>query len=397
MANERGDADDGVEAQPTNLVCVVGGTPAVVTETIYALAVAPALEDAEASESDRSGAAFRRPAADIQRLTAVTTTVGREKLQETLAGALDRMARDYPDAADRLPKIPERMVYAIPKSDSGEPLSDVRTTDDSAAMADRLDEVIRRRTADEEPALHVSLAGGRKTMGYFAGHAMIFHGRRQDRLSHVLVSEDAESSPEFMYPTPDRRMMKTYDGTDFDASEQEVDLHELPFVRLRGRDAARDEMPTTFRAVVEAVQAELDENDRLEVNLDSGRITYGETSLQLTAKRAALFAAIVVYEVAGEPKGATDLVDASSFGPVQLMQTLYDDAFHGESTFSPPSKTSIRTKVSRLRQYLRQKKLSEVEAEFVGPTSGPDGYRLELASDRIDIVDSEGLLDGFFD
>ena len=55
--------------------------------------------------------------------------------------------------------------------------------------------LIRAFTADPESALHVSIAGGRKTMGFFLGYALSLYGRAQDKLSHVLVSPPFESSP----------------------------------------------------------------------------------------------------------------------------------------------------------------------------------------------------------
>jgi CRISPR-associated protein (TIGR02584 family) len=48
--------------------------------------------------------------------------------------------------------------------------------------------------------LHVSIAGGRKSMGFFAGYAFSLFGRTQDRLSHVLVNDPFESFPDFYFP-----------------------------------------------------------------------------------------------------------------------------------------------------------------------------------------------------
>ena len=46
---------------------------------------------------------------------------------------------------------------------------------------------MREITADPQASLHVSIAGGRKTMGFYVGYALSLFGRAQDRLSHVLV------------------------------------------------------------------------------------------------------------------------------------------------------------------------------------------------------------------
>jgi hypothetical protein len=92
---------------------------------------------------------------------------------------------------------------------------------------------VRGLTADPGSALHVSLAGGRKTMGYYAGYALSLFGRAQDRLSHVLVSEPFEQSWNFFYPTPYSRVIETKDGKLADTRDARVTLAEVPFVRLR--------------------------------------------------------------------------------------------------------------------------------------------------------------------
>jgi hypothetical protein len=79
----------------------------------------------------------------------------------------------------------------------------------------------------------VSLAGGRKTMGYYAGYALSLYGRAQDRLSHVLVTEPFEQSWNFFYPTPYPRVIETKDNKLADTQTAQVTLAEVPFVRLR--------------------------------------------------------------------------------------------------------------------------------------------------------------------
>ena len=51
-------------------------------------------------------------------------------------------------------------------------------------------------------SLHVSIAGGRKTMGFYVGYALSLFARDQDRLSHVLVPPSLESRQDFFYPPP---------------------------------------------------------------------------------------------------------------------------------------------------------------------------------------------------
>ena len=66
------------------------------------------------------------------------------------------------------------------------------TRADNAAVADFITEEVRAITADPNASLHVSIAGGRKTMGFYVGYALSLFGRAQDRLSHVLVPPSLE-------------------------------------------------------------------------------------------------------------------------------------------------------------------------------------------------------------
>lgn len=121
--------------------------------------------------------------------------------------------------------------------EAGQPLGDIRTREDNERAADFITDMMRQLTADKRSALHVSIAGGRKTLGFYLGYALSLFGRPQDRLSHVLVSEPFESSWDFFYPTPYENVITTRDNKLANCAEAQVTLAEIPFVRLR------DELP----------------------------------------------------------------------------------------------------------------------------------------------------------
>jgi CRISPR-associated protein (TIGR02584 family) len=202
------------------LLAVTGLSPQVVTETVYALAV---------------GAARARPPrrpflpTEIQ---LATTREGAARARRTLLrqgrqpGWLARLRRDY-----QLPPIrfSARDIHIL----GG--LNDIRCPEDNERLADALTQRIRALTADPRCALHVSIAGGRKTMGFYAGYALSLYARPQDRLSHVLVSPPFEDNTEFFYPAPRPRIIRTQGRRPrrLDASQAEVWLAEMPFVRMR--------------------------------------------------------------------------------------------------------------------------------------------------------------------
>jgi len=221
------------------LLAACGLTPQIVTETLYALAAA------------------RQPRFVPTEVHLVTTREGAQRARLSLLseepGWFRRFCQDYHMEGIRLD---EDAIHVLEGAD-GEPLSDIRTLEENARTGDVITELVRRLTLDDEAALHVSIAGGRKTMGFYLGYALSLFGRPQDRLSHVLVSPPFESHPEFFYPTPRSRVIYTGppDVRPLDAAEAQVTLAEIPFVRLRhGLPKDLLEGRATFLEVVQAAQ-----------------------------------------------------------------------------------------------------------------------------------------------
>jgi CRISPR-associated protein, NE0113 family len=80
-----------------------------------------------------------------------------------------------------------------------------------------------------------NLASGRKSMGFYISYALSLFGRRQDRMSHILVEEAFETHPEFFYPPKKLHFLNTRPYGMADASKAQVMLAEIPFVRMRKR------------------------------------------------------------------------------------------------------------------------------------------------------------------
>jgi CRISPR-associated protein (TIGR02584 family) len=195
------------------LLAVTGLTPQVVTETVYAL--------------------FRAGEPIPTEIHVLSTARGRDEARRSLFGDgpgwFGQLCRDY-----ALPPIAfdETRLHALEDA-AGKPLEDIRTREDNDRAADGITDWVRRLTRDADSELHVSLAGGRKTMGFYAGYALSLFGRPQDRLSHVLVTPPYESLAGFFYPTPRPHSIPLPKGGEADASQAEVTLADIPFLRLR--------------------------------------------------------------------------------------------------------------------------------------------------------------------
>lgn len=203
-----------INSRPRKILLAVSGmSPQIITETLYAL--------------------HREANWLPDEIHLVTTEEGRNRAElQLLAGKkhLAQFLKDY-GIRQRI-RLCHETMHVIPDK-HGKLLKDLKTPADNEAAADCITAVIRDITAQPDTELHVSLAGGRKTMGFYAGYALSLYGRPQDKLSHVLVSSEYESLQDFFYPTKKRHVIHDRNGAPLDAAKAEVWLAEIPFVRLR--------------------------------------------------------------------------------------------------------------------------------------------------------------------
>ena len=115
-------------------------------------------------------------------------------------------------------------------------MEDIRTEMDAVQFGDLISEIVRTETLDDRSRVHLSLAGGRKTMSFQGGAAMSLFGRAQDELSHVLVHpSDFEGCSEFWFPSTTPTLVKHNDGRALDASQATIEFALIPFIRVRDR------------------------------------------------------------------------------------------------------------------------------------------------------------------
>ena len=208
------------------LIATVGLAPQIVTETIHALAVP---DDAAGSDDRRD-----RPFVPTE-IHIITTEEGRHRaalyLLDPSTAILAKFAEEFALPPLSAALTPER-IHVI-RDPAGRALADIGSSADSEAAADLILSVVREMTHDENAALHVSIAGGRKTMGFLLGYALSLFGRDQDRLSHVLVDPSFESNPKFFYPPRVPQVIHSREGRPVNTARANLALAEIPFVSLR--------------------------------------------------------------------------------------------------------------------------------------------------------------------
>lgn len=265
------------------LLAVTGLSPQVVTETLFALAVQ------------------RQPAFVPSEVHLITTAEGAQRAKLALLserpGWFNRLRADY-----ALPPIDfgEHSIHTL-TTVGGRPLQDIRSPTDNLLAADFITETVRRLTSDDRCALHLSIAGGRKTTGYYLGYALSLFGRAQDRLSHVLVSEPFESSWDFFYPTPYSAVISVAGNKLADTAQAQVTMAEIPFVSLRAElPRALLDGRAGFAETVAAAQAGLSSRE-LVLDPATRRVRMAGKVLRLPPAEFALLATLAHRARTGAP------------------------------------------------------------------------------------------------
>lgn len=322
------------------LLAVTGLSPQIVTETLYALCVA------------------REPAFIPTEVHLLTTVEGAERARlDLLSGKawFKKLCDDY-----QLPEIHfNKDCIHILQDALGNRLDDIRSVADNEQAANVITNKVRQFTLDDECALHVSIAGGRKTMGFYVGYALSLYGRTQDRLSHVLVSSPYEAHPEFYYPTPYSHVIHSRDNhpRPMDTAEAQVTLAEIPFVRLRhGLPQSLLAGETDFQTAVKAVQMQL-APAHINYHANQHSLVCGGTKISLPAAILAFYVWFMVRKLKDLPPIRWANADAQEYlHYYQLISGKNNgDYLRAKATLKDGfSKEYFEQRKSRLHSYLKK-------------------------------------------
>ncbi|MCF6158472.1 MAG: TIGR02584 family CRISPR-associated protein [wastewater metagenome] len=258
------------------LICVAGATPQIVTETIYALS-------------------RNIPPVFIRELYIITTSYGKQLIADTLIrrNILTQLIEEY-----KLPQIRfDEDCLIVIKGRDGAPLQDIRDNEENEAAGDIITGFIREKAGDATTRLHCSIAGGRKTMGFYLGGALQLFGRPWDKLYHVLVRPEFEGNPEFFYPPKEPELIpcRMPDGTvkKMTTDMAGVQLAELPFIRLKEKLLLGS---NSFRELVRQGQEGIDTalvQESLKVNLCDRVLEIGDKTIEFTPMELSLYLILI--------------------------------------------------------------------------------------------------------
>ena len=265
----------------------------------------------------------------------------------------------------------------------GEELEDLKTLEDNELAANETCRLIKLFTEDDDSTLHVSIAGGRKTMGFYAGYALSLYGRAQDSMSHVLVSEEFEFATHFYYPTPYEYFVSKHNSQErLNAQYAKVFLANIPFVRLR--HTLPDTHPLKmesyqFSDVVEQINQA---NQKLSLEIDTThqyiRVNGGD-SIDIPAREMAMLIWFADYKCKGlagikAPTGKAK--GENSLAEIQIIDELtaeylshYDELKVGDTSIEVNKEFFESTK-SKLKKHLEKKLGVELAARIVPKQNG---------------------------
>jgi CRISPR-associated protein (TIGR02584 family) len=240
----------------TTLLAVTGLSPAIVTETLFALA-------------------RENPAIIPDRVVFLTTATGADQIENQLFSKLpawggltvwEALRRSLKAEQHQLiAEAPRLICYPDEHSGREAPLVDIVTPTDNQAAAETIFGAVWDIVRDPDHRLIASIAGGRKTMGALLHAAVSLIGRETDRITHILVDSPYDTLTGFFFPPQPDQALLDRNGRAHEARDARLHLTDIPFVPLRNRFDELDELPGSFMALRDRLSSALRQDAEREI------------------------------------------------------------------------------------------------------------------------------------
>ncbi|QTM01030.1 CRISPR-associated ring nuclease Csm6 [Mannheimia sp. ZY171111] len=366
------------------LLSVTGMSPAVVTETLYALVTEKGFIPDE--------------------IRVITTQQGKNQVLKTLCGieggrkeqkgALEEFISDYGEQFGFQQIHFDESCIEIIRDHNDQKLSDIRSPEENNLAADQIVSLVGQLCQNPQNQLHVSIAGGRKTMGFFMGYALSLYGREHDSLSHVLVSAEFENLPSFYYPKPYSHKIMNSQGVEFDAQNAKVMLAEIPWVRLGlgisdellgGRISYSD-------SVLKAQQILAKPSLTFLSPIDDQNVRFGNTEIKLAPKEYSFLLSLVL---AKQKHIAYSLFNEDVFAMYLAIYTILKGSAESlenrvkfvknEAEFAEETKKIYSESCHHLGKRIKKEfSIGHCETPYI-PSSSHQCYELLIEEENIDI------------
>lgn len=373
------------------LLAVTGMSPAILTETVWALAHPEPGSDASPIIPHR--------------VIVLTTSRGREEIANSLftnnsafenktvwETLREKLADEGLPIKNRLrfgTTGDDIRVFTRPEhsTNRSQELDDIRTPQDNEAAADFILENLRGLVEDPEKIVIGSIAGGRKTISALLFACFSLVGRECDRITHVLVSEPYEQLREFFFPAQPGGVIKHRDGGKFNPADARIQLAYIPFVPLRylfqrelGRPAGG------FMRLVEScnenVKQQIGESIRLTINSRAREIEVNGSRIQTSVREHCLLLFLARRAKDGEPPFETYKVAVDSLNQFreQLIESAlpqdFNDWRHSDSLKKKFEEDDIRKYLCSFRDKVKMLGGEATNLLLVLPEKGSFGLRI---------------------
>lgn len=248
------------------LLLITGTTLEVITETIFAL-----MQDKDHFIPNEIHVITTLDGKNI-----LTTNKTREK-KRSLLFYLNQLCSEYPEYFNgeqfefsensyETESDPKKNFFIhVIGEEKNSPCKDIRTSRDSEMAADTITKVIKELCEDPDIELRVSIAGGRKTMGFYAGYVLSIYGNNKFNLYHVLVNQLFESKGKNIDPNnPPPHEYEYFYPTQEDLKKAEqnnekiIDLATIPILHMRNLLDKDIYVFDTYHSLVNRVQRSIE-------------------------------------------------------------------------------------------------------------------------------------------
>ncbi len=243
------------------LIAAIGNSPAVLTETVWALAhqERPWIPD---------------------HVVIITTLTGKTVSEKFLLQqkGWERLCQVL--VKEKLP-VQGKMAFGASDSirvigDGRRDFDDIRTPEEGDTAANFILGVLRQYTEQPGTEIVASIAGGRKTLSALLMACMTLLGRSQDRVCHVLADDTfILQNPEFLFPQNKREQKAAA-----------IRLCDIPFVRVRGwYEKEYSGVPPSYMTLVRRMQGLAPEPinyPEIYLNVQAGIMRTGEKPVLLS-------------------------------------------------------------------------------------------------------------------
>lgn len=365
------------------LIVVSGMSPAVLTETVWALATG-------------------KPSVVPDEIVVLTTLTGRRAIEQQIIGGDDPA---WPRMCDALKKkrvpIDGKLNFGGTNSiqifgNGSKDLSDITTPEENTIAADFILKTIRAYSENPSTQIYASIAGGRKTMSALMLSCMSLLAREQDHVLHVLVNEPFDGAVEPRFYFPDGRKYVRRNGNPSEpipSSAAKIDLIDLPFVKVRSLYENRfgERVPSYAELVQGAQLATASKRPHLKFDFETGRFFVGDEDVKLSETEFLALGVMVAERPQDYGFVAQRLCELHALTVKPFDSWLYRFTDGLRFTNKGEAKENLRKVLAALR-----KKLSGQQslAQFVGELLPKSKCLVTYPKDRIS-ADIQVLLQQF--